>query len=265
MSEFLQACQEAVRVGGAVLMEWRGKFNAREKGPADLVTEADYASQERIRELLLSRFPEHGFLGEEDGTDIAPRDGRHRWIVDPLDGTVNYVHGVPNFAVSVALECEGRIIAGAIYDPSLDECFTAEAGGGAFLNGIPIRTSGTTQLTEALVVASFPAGIQEGHPEIERFVRALVATQSLRRTGSAALNLSYLAAGRFDAYWATTTKIWDIAAGFLILSEAGGSLATPEGGEVELAKPRFVAAATPQLQQALRACLNGENGQFASQ
>lgn len=265
MSEFLQACQEAVRVGGAVLMEWRGKFNAREKGPADLVTEADFASQERIRELLLSRFPEHGFLGEEDGTDIAPRDGRHRWIVDPLDGTVNYVHGVPNFAVSVALECEGRIIAGAIYDPSLDECFTAEAGGGAFLNGIPIRTSGTTQLTEALVVASFPAGIQEGHPEIERFVRALVATQSLRRTGSAALNLSYLAAGRFDAYWATTTKIWDIAAGFLILSEAGGSLATPEGGEVELAKPRFVAAATPQLQQALRACLNGENGQFASQ
>lgn len=265
MSEFLQACQEAARVGGAVLMEWRGKFNAREKGPADLVTEADFASQERIRELLLSRFPEHGFLGEEDGTDIAPRDGRHRWIVDPLDGTVNYVHGVPNFAVSVALECEGRIIAGAIYDPSLDECFTAEAGGGAFLNGIPIRTSGTTQLTEALVVASFPAGIQEGHPEIERFVRALVATQSLRRTGSAALNLSYLAAGRFDAYWATTTKIWDIAAGFLILSEAGGSLATPEGGEVELAKPRFVAAATPQLQQALRACLNGENGQFASQ
>lgn len=265
MSEFLQACQEAVRVGGAVLMEWRGKFNAREKGPADLVTEADYASQERIRELLLSRFPEHGFLGEEDGTDIAPRDGRHRWIVDPLDGTVNYVHGVPNFAVSVALECEGRIIAGAIYDPSLDECFTAEAGGGAFLNGSPIRTSDTTQLTEALVVASFPAGIQEGHPEIERFVRALVATQSLRRTGSAALNLSYLAAGRFDAYWATTTKIWDIAAGFLILSEAGGSLATPEGGEVELAKPRFVAAATPQLQQALRACLNGENGQLASQ
>lgn len=265
MSEFLQACQEAARVGGAVLMEWRGKFNAREKGPADLVTEADFASQERIRELLLSRFPEHGFLGEEDGTDIAPRDGRHRWIVDPLDGTVNYVHGVPNFAVSVALECEGRIIAGAIYDPSLDECFTAEAGGGAFLNGIPIRTSGTTQLTEALVVASFPAGIQEGHPEIERFVRALVATQSLRRTGSAALNLSYLAAGRFDAYWATTTKIWDIAAGFLILSEAGGSLATPEGGEVELAKPQFVAAATPQLQQALRACLNGENGQFASQ
>jgi myo-inositol-1(or 4)-monophosphatase len=260
MSEFLQACQEAARAGGAVLMQWRGKFKAREKGPSDLVTEADSASQERIRELLLSRFPDHGFLGEEDGTDIAPRDGRHRWIVDPLDGTVNYVHGVPNFAVSVALECDGQIIAGAVYDPSLDECFTAEAGGGAYLNGEPIRTSGATQLTEALVVASFPAGIRSGHPEIERFIRALVATQSLRRTGSAALNLSYLAAGRFDGYWATTTKIWDIAAGVLIVTEAGGALTSPEGGEVDLAKPRFVAAATPQLQQALRACLDGAQG-----
>ncbi len=255
-SEYLQAAEEAARAGGAVLMDWVGKFQAREKGPSDLVSEADLASQDCIQDLLLKRFPAHGFLAEEDAL-IEPPDGRHRWIVDPLDGTMNYVHGVPQFAVSIALECDGEMLAGVIYDPCLDECFAAEAGRGATLNGKPIRCSKTQTLKQALVVASFPAGIQAGHPEIERFARILVTSQSLRRTGSAAINLSYIAAGRFDGYWATSTKIWDVAAGFLILREAGGVVSDLEGGPVQLARPRFVAAATGPLREELCEMLAG--------
>ncbi len=255
-SKFLDAAEAAARAAGAELLDWQGRFQAREKGPSDLVTEADLASQACVQSMLLKQFPNHGFLAEEN-CHIEPADGRHRWIVDPLDGTMNYVHGVPQFAVSIALERDGEIVLGAVYDPCLDECFLAAAGQGATLNGQSIRRSDAQTLMQALVVASFPAAIQAGHPEIERFIRVLVASQSLRRTGSAAINLCYIAAGRFDGYWATSTKIWDVAAGFLILREAGGIVTDLDGGPVDLHRPRFVAAATEPLQVELRRTLAG--------
>jgi myo-inositol-1(or 4)-monophosphatase len=249
MSHYLKVCEQAARAGGAVLLDWVDRFAVREKGPADLVTEADLASQQAVKEILLGTFPEHGFLGEEGGDPLAHRP--YRWIVDPLDGTTNYVHQVPQYAVSVALEHEGELVVGTVFDPVSGECFTAEAGKGAFLNGKRLQVSNVENLAQALVVASFPAKVRRGAAEIDDFVEVLLEAQALRRTGSAALNLSYVAAGRFDAYWATETKIWDVAAGFLLIQEAGGVVTDLTGGPYVLDRPRFVAAATGPLHASL--------------
>lgn len=246
MCQFLEVAQEAARAGGRVLLDWRGRFSAREKGPSDLVTEADLAAQEAVRRTILGRFPKHGFLGEEEGGSIAG-DGRHRWIVDPLDGTVNYVHGVPQFAVSIALQREGELVAGAIYDPVAQEMFSSAAGEGARLNGRKLQTSDVRELGEALVVASFPPGVTRDCPEVESFLEILVRSQSLRRSGSAALNLAYVAAGRYDGYWATSTHAWDIAAGVLLVREAGGVVTDLQGGAVDVDQAQVVAAGTKEL------------------
>jgi myo-inositol-1(or 4)-monophosphatase len=221
------------------------RFEVREKGPSDLVTEADLTSQRVIRELLLGAFPDHGFLGEEgvDDRGQCPL----RWIVDPLDGTMNYAHRMPQFCVSVALEEGGESLVGAIFDPLSGECFTAAAGQGAWLNGRPIRVSGVTELSQALAAVSFPARVPRGSPLIEDFIEVLHKAQALRRMGSSALNLAYLAAGRLDAYWATDTKTWDVAAGWLLVQEAGGVVTGLGGRSRDLAHPHFVAAATPAL------------------
>ncbi len=257
MPDYLKASEDAARIGGEILLSWIGRFKAREKAPSDLVTEADLASQEAIQEHLLGLFPDHGFLAEEDAA-IVGENGAYRWIVDPLDGTVNYVHGVPQFAVSVALEIAGRVAVGTVWDPIAKECFTAEAGQGAFLNGERLQTSQVERLADAMVVASFPPKIQKGSAEIENFVNVLVSCQTLRRTGSAALNLSYVAAGRFDGYWATATKSWDVAAGFLLVREAGGVVTNLDGGPVDLDRPQFVAASNSMLLNELRPLVAGE-------
>lgn len=250
MSDFITTCEQAAKAGAAVLQSMIGKFQVRKKGRADLVTEADLASQVAIRDVLLGQFPDHDFVGEEDpGTDRDPT--RYRWIVDPLDGTTNYVHGVPHYAVSVALERGGELLAGCVYDPVLDESFTAAAGQGAKLNGQPIRTSDVRQLGEALVAASFPHAVTPDLPAIREFVAVLPLCQALRRGGSAALNLAYLAAGRFDAYWANDLHAWDAAAGALLVHEAGGVLTAPDGGPFDVWQPLLLAAATPELQQEL--------------
>ena len=246
MTDYKKICEQAARAGGAVLLDWRGRFQVREKAPADLVTEADLASQKTIRELVLAEFPDHDFLGEED-SPAAAAVSDYRWIVDPLDGTTNYVHGMNNYSVSVALEHQGRIIAGAVFDPVADECYTAALGEGAWLGETPIRASDVTELEQALVAVSLPARVQRDSPDIQDFIEATLRCQAVRRMGSAALNLCYLAAGRFDAYWASSTKIWDIAAGVLLVSEAGGTVRARGGGPLELATPNFVAAATPAL------------------
>jgi myo-inositol-1(or 4)-monophosphatase len=253
MPNYLTVCEQAARAGGAVLLDWIDRFEVKEKGPSDLVTEADLTSQRVIREFLLGTFPEHGFLGEE-GVDERG-SGSCRWIVDPLDGTTNYAHRLPQFCVSVALEDAGEVIAGTIFDPMSGECFTAAAGQGAWLNGKPIRVSKVTELGQALAAVSFPARVPRGSPLIQDFIEVLHQAQAIRRMGSSALNLAYLAAGRLDAYWATDTKTWDVAAGWLLVQEAGG-VVTGLGGEPRnLAHPHFVAAATPSLHAQMLATL----------
>ncbi len=260
MQDYITTCEAAARAGGRELISWMGRFQAREKGPSDLVSEADLASQETIRRVILERFPDHGFVAEENDTHLIGADDRFRWIVDPLDGTVNYVHGVPQFAVSIALEREGRLIAGVVLDPISDECFTAVAGEGAFLNGQPLRVSDVTAMDQSLMVASFPPRVQRNAPEVHAFVDVLVACQTLRRTGSAAINLAFLAAGRFDGYWATSTKVWDIAAGVLLVREAGGVVTGIDGGPIDLNSGKVVAAASPQLHAQLLPLVSGETG-----
>jgi myo-inositol-1(or 4)-monophosphatase len=257
IAQFGKICEESAKAGGEVLLDWAGRFHVREKGRSDLVTEADVASQRVIRDKLLAAFPGHGFLAEEN-EQIASRDEDLRWIVDPLDGTMNYVHGVPNYSVSIALEQRGTVLVGTVYDPVSRECFSAIRGRGAWLNGRPISVSAKKELSEALIAVSFAAHVQRGDPEISEFIEVMLQAQGTRRMGSSALNLCYLAAGRFDGYWSKSTKIWDIAAGVLLVSEAGGMITAFEGGPLDVARPQFLAAATPQLHNQLRAALLGE-------
>jgi len=254
MRQFLETCENAARAGGQVLLEWRGKIQAREKGPKDLVTEADLASQAVIQKALLSVFPDHRFVGEEGGLgnedQQSPQDG-FCWICDPLDGTTNYVHQLPNFCVSIALRHDEELLVGVVFDPTSNECFSAVSGQGAFLNGQPIRVSDCTEMAKALVAVSLPPQVERDSLEIQQFLDVLVSSQALRRMGSAALNLSYLAAGRLDGYWATDTKIWDVAAGVLLVQEAGGEVSASRGGQFQLGAPGLLAASTCELSQAL--------------
>ena len=247
LAEYLVVCEAAVRAAGRTIQDWIGKINVRHKGPADLVTEADFAAQEVVQKTVLGAFPQHSLLGEEDQLAGQPQAGTRpsatefRWIVDPLDGTTNFVHGIPHYAVSLGLEHNGRIIVGAVYDPSMDACFTAAQGHGAFLNGRPIRTSRVTQLADAIAGTGFPAHVQPDSPDLLVFNKAIFSCQGVRRTGCASLNLCDIAAGRYDVLWGFSTKIWDIAAGVLLIREAGGVVTSPEGGEVDLASGRFLA------------------------
>jgi myo-inositol-1(or 4)-monophosphatase len=238
-----------------VLLDWQDRFQAREKGPKDLVTEADVAAQEAIRAVLLGAFPDHDFLGEEEAAErkvaglppIPPRRGEYRWIVDPLDGTANYVHRLQTFAVSIALERAGELLCGCVLDPIANECFTATKSGGAELNGQPIRVSACRHVAQAMVAVSFSPNVPRGSIEITRFVEVLHAAQAVRRLGSAALNLCYIAAGRLDVYWATSVQAWDIAAGALIVREAGGVVTGLDGGPLDLERAELSAAATQDL------------------
>lgn len=257
MPDFLTVCEQAARAGGAILLDWQERFTAREKAPKDLVTEADLASQQAIRQIVLGAFPDHDFLGEEDAAlDIREKSGtsggrpaEYRWIVDPLDGTANYVHKLQTFAVSIALEQNGRIIVGVVFDPISGELYHAVSGQGAFLNGARLNTSGCRQLEQAMVAFSFSPNVERASLEIRRFIEVLLATQSVRRLGSAALNLAYVAAGRLDSYWATSVKSWDVAAGVLLVREAGGILTHVSGGAFDLENPEFLASASADLQQ----------------
>lgn len=245
---YLQAATEAAKLGGDKLIQWMGKIDVSEKGPRDLVTQADFESQQVISEYLLGRFPDHAFLGEES-TDksLVSNPDVFCWVVDPLDGTVNYVHQLNSFSVSIALRCGDETIVGVVFDPVIGEMFAAAKGMGATLNGKPISHSGCTEIEKALVVCSFSSSVHRDHPEVERFLRVLGTAGSLRRLGSAALNLCFVACGRVDSYWATGLNCWDIAAGWLVLQEAGAVMKTIAGGEVDFFKPKFCAASTEEL------------------
>jgi myo-inositol-1(or 4)-monophosphatase len=231
---WLDAAQTAARKAADILESWRARFSVREKGRADLVTEADVASQVAVREYLLARFPDHGFLGEEGDRRLRPGpDDPPTWIVDPLDGTTNYVHDCPLYCVSVGLEVGGELVVGAVYDPRQDEMFAAAAGLGATLNGKPLRTSTMAGLQTALLATGFPADLRGHEEQLEWFRYFSMRCQSIRRTGSTALNLAYVAAGRFDGYWAFDNHPWDVAGAVVLIREAGGIVTGLDGGRYD--------------------------------
>jgi myo-inositol-1(or 4)-monophosphatase len=201
------------------------------KGPANFVTSADRRAEETLREELMHARPGYCFLGEEGGQREGP-DKTHTWIVDPLDGTSNFLHGIPHFAISIALEREGTVVAGVIYNPANDDLFTAERGKGAFLNDRRLRVAARKQLTEAVVVCGLP---HHGRGDLALGLKEIGAVQDrvagLRRFGAASLDLAWVAAGRFDAYWERNLGPWDIAAGLIMVREAGGYATDLDGGE----------------------------------
>ena len=246
---------KAARIGGHELLKWMGKTKTSEKNPGDFVTQADFASQKAIHDFLSDHFPNHGFVGEEDdGTDQQFENGQLCWIVDPLDGTKNYIHGLRSFSVSIALvqinnESVDQILAGAVLDPAIDECYSAGLGTGAELNGQPIQVSGETELREAMLVCSFSTRVSRDSAEVHRFLNLLGQAGSIRRLGSAALNLCYLACGRLDGYWASSLQCWDVAAGALILTEAGGDIVDLNGAPFKLRLPSMLATSSPGLRE----------------
>ena len=265
LHEYGEFAEVAARAGGDVLRDWRGRFAVSAKGPRDLVTEADLASQKTIREILLSKFPNHGFIGEEGDQDTSVPS--LRWIVDPLDGTSNYVHGFPAYCVSVALAYDDEVLAGAIYDPVADECFTAVHGGGARLENTVLQTTDPAELSDALVAVSFPPHVDRESVAVADFLSIVPHVHSVRRTGSTAINLAYLAAGRLDGFWVRRIACWDVAAGLLIALEAGAvvmpcrhpedSCEFPPQTSVSLNRPAFVAAANQRVAMGLYDLLTG--------
>jgi myo-inositol-1(or 4)-monophosphatase len=248
----LDVCEQAARAGGEQLLKWRGRFQTREKGVADLVTDADVASQRAIQSVIASCYPDHAFIGEEQGASKVGGDPtQFAWVVDPLDGTTNYVHSYPNYAVSVAVARGSRLLAGVIFDPLRNECFAAADGQGAWCNGERLRASNVRNLADALVAVSLPARVQRDSPDLLDFVEVVQLAQGVRRTGSAALNLAQVASGALDAFWATHIHPWDVAAGVLLVREAGGVVMGRDGGEFDLWNPHFVSAASDELQREL--------------
>jgi myo-inositol-1(or 4)-monophosphatase len=247
LTAYRHAAQEAARRGAAVLEEWRGKFRVREKGRADLVSEADVNAQESIRSFLQGRFPEHAFLGEE-GPAAKSRpapDAPPTWIVDPLDGTTNYVHDCPLYCVSIGLQIDGEMVVGVVYEPSRGEMFHAAAGQGAYLNDRRLRTSATERLDQALLATGFPPDLRDQESSLDWWRYFSYHARSLRRTGSTAINLAWLAAGRFDGYYAFDNHVWDVAGGVVLVAEAGGVLSNADGSPYDPYTPDALASNGP--------------------
>jgi myo-inositol-1(or 4)-monophosphatase len=248
-TDLAAACADAARSGGAVLRQrWGQPRTIDKKGTIDLVTDADRASEAAVLARLAAGFPGAAVLAEESGrSGGAGGAGTLRFIVDPLDGTTNYAHGLPHFAVTVAAEDERGLAAGATYDPLRDELFLARRGGGATLNGAAIATSGCAALLDALLVTGFPYDIHLDHRRaLDLFEAFLTRARGVRRYGSAALDLAWVACGRFDGFWEPKLKPWDLAAGVLIAREAGALVTDLEGGD-QILETGGVIAAAPRL------------------
>jgi len=245
------ACAFA-REAGAVLLEGHGRVHAPEKkGRIDLVTEFDRRSEAVLLARIRERYPSHAIVAEESGAH-AGAPGAVRWFCDPLDGTTNYAHNYPFFCVSIGVEAGGEMVAAAVHDPVRDETFSASRGGGATLNDRPIRVSGVHALDDALLVTGFPYDVRES-PErhLPLFREFLLRAQGVRRDGSAALNLAYLAMGRFDGMWEGNLSPWDVAAGSLLVREAGGRVTGYAGEPFRLDGRRLVAANPALLERLL--------------
>ena len=240
-SERRVAVDAARAAGHLLLCELDGVRRIAYKGsPTNLVTEMDAQCEALIVERLRSTFAGDAILSEEAG-GIAGRSGR-RWIVDPLDGTTNYAHGLPIFAVSIALEIDRRVVLGVVYDPTRDELFVAERGLGATINDGALAVSGTATLDESLLATGFPYNIRESRANLAEFTAFTLRSRAVRRLGSAVLYCAWVAAGRFDGYWEQTTGPWDVAAGSLLIEEAGGRVTDLVGKPLDLDKPSIVAS-----------------------
>ena len=223
---------------GKILLEKFGrKINISKKGEIDLVTEADLASEKFIIEKIKSYYPKHSILAEESGEAVLIGDSKWKWIIDPLDGTTNYAHGYPCFCVTLAVEFDDKIVIGVTYDPTRDELFVAEKGKGATLNNKKISVSETEKLGEALLVTGFPYDISQRENFTRHFTDMLLSSRAVRRDGSAAIDLAYVACGRFDGFWEEGLNPWDVAAGVLLIKEAGGQVSYFDGTEYSIYSP----------------------------
>lgn len=256
--------EQAARAGGEVLRSWRRRFAVKEKGRFDLVTDADHAAQQAVKDVILANCPEHHFLGEE--TPLVQKEellktDKPLWVVDPLDGTTNYVHDFPCYAVSIGLVVDHQVQVGVIYDPSRDELFAAVRGQGATLNGERLSCTKSASLGDSLIAVGFPANLRGNEHVIEAWKWFGYESQGLRRTGSSALNLAYVATGRLDGFFAFQICPWDIAAGIVLVEEAGGRISKVDGTIYDpLEETVFVSSNGPlhgELMRGLQSVLTG--------
>ncbi len=264
MHPMLNTAIKAARRAGAIINRASldlERLQVARKGPRDYVTEVDRAAEEAIIEILRTAYPEHAFLGEESGQQQPARAGSEppafQWIIDPLDGTTNFIHGVPTYAVSIALAERGQVTQAVIYDPARNEMFTASRGSGAFLNDRRVRVSGRVRYHDALLGARWPGSFGPDQSAMKRFRDMAEGCAGVRRTGSSVLDLAYVAAGRFDGFCGVGLKPWDMAAASLMVLEAGGLIAGFDGeqtwmstGNVVAASPKIFAQMIAYLQSA---------------
>jgi len=254
------AAEAVLRAGAMQRARFGTDVQVDKKGVIDLVTQVDLEIERWFRRMIRERFPSHAVLAEEldDRSGDAPRT-RHRWVFDPLDGTVNYAHGLPIFCASLALEIDGVPSVAAVYDPLREELFTAERGAGARLNGVPLRVSANSALVDAMLCTGFPYDVHETVDEVVGLFGAFVGVaRAVRRLGSAALDLCYVAAGRFDGFWEQRLHPWDMAAGALLVAEAGGRVSTMAGEPFD-SREGSVVATNGLLHEAMLATIRGRS------
>ena len=250
------AIEAVLEAGRIQLSFFRSGVRIDKKGTIDIVTEADVAVEQMFRALIAERFPTHAVVAEEMGQGGA-HDATHEWVFDPIDGTTNFAHGIPFFCASLALEVNGIAQVAAIYDPTRKELYTAERGVGAWLNGEPLRVSSTAALIDAVVCTGFPYSIlEEREAPVALFGRFLGTSRAVRRFGSAALDLAYVASGRLDGFYETSLNRWDIAAGALLVEEAGGRVTAYGGGPFSARSGEILASNGP-LHEAMQAVIRG--------
>jgi myo-inositol-1(or 4)-monophosphatase len=235
MPTHLETSIEIAREAGALLMDYFGRVSFELKGEADLVTEADRASERLVVERLRAHFPDHSIEAEEGGGNESASE--YRWFVDPVDGTTNFAHGFPVFNVTLALERKGELVAGVIFDPTRNEMFAAEKGGGSYLNGKRIHVSPVKRMEDSLVATGFPSFKRHQNVNIFFYWELGMRTHGVRRAGSAAIDLAYVSCGRLEAFWEFGLKPWDMAAGILLIEEAGGKTSGMRGEKTDLRGP----------------------------